>query len=309
MKTTTPNPQFQIKWPYIFKLVGFAIAIILIVLVFLIVEFSRRYVAHLVVWDCPAPALTPADIGLDNYELVQIQPQPDQMLTAWYIPSQNGAAVLLIQGHWRSRDDMFNDAELLARYGYGVMLLDPHPCAGPGVAHTMGHDEVADVAAAIKFMQQQPDTASGKIGVLGFSIGGVIAVESAAQIPEIQAVVAQGNFHDLVVNMTPRGARDDIVEGLVQRLMLFFYRYYTGLDPNLVKPIDSVAKISPRSLFLIAGQGEAMANHTQAQFEAAGQPKELWIVPETGHGGYQQRWPEEYEKRVIDFFDRSLLRF
>ena len=274
-------------------------------------------------WDCPAPVHTPADIGLDNYEVVQIRPQPGQTLTAWYIPSQNEASVLLIQGHWTARDGMLADAELLARHGYGVMLLDPHPCAGPDVVHTMGHDEVADVAAAVKFMQQQPDIAGDKIGVLGFSIGGVIAIESAAQIPKIQAVVLQGNFHDLVTNFTPhlwinitpnlaviiapRGAQDGIMGSIIHQLMLFFYRYYTGLDPNLVKPIDSIAKISPRSLFLIAGQGEIMANNTQAQFEAAGQPKELWIVPEVGHGGYQQRWPEEYEERVIDFFDRSLL--
>jgi hypothetical protein len=44
------------------------------------------------------------------------------------------------------------------------------------------------------------------------------------------------------------------------------------------------------------------------QFAAAGEPKLLWIVPDLGHGGYIQTWPEEYETRVIDFFDAALLR-
>jgi hypothetical protein len=32
----------------------------------------------------------------------------------------------------------------------------------------------------------------------------------------------------------------------------------------------------------------------------------LWVVPGVGHGGYIQAWPEEYEARVISFFDAAL---
>jgi hypothetical protein len=183
---------------------------------------------------------------------------------------------------------MLPEAKILTRHGYGVMLLDPHPCAGPGVVHTMGQAEVADVAAATRFMQQQPDVTQDKIGVLGFS-------------------VAEGNFDDLITNITPRGAQGTLIGELVQSFIVFFFRYYTGADPALVRPIDSVAKITPRPLLFIAGQGEAEANRTLAQFEAAGEPKSLWLVPDVGHGGYGNRWPAEYERRIVDFFDRALL--
>jgi pimeloyl-ACP methyl ester carboxylesterase len=246
-------------------------------------------------------------VGLNNYQVVQIRPQPDQTLTGWYVPSQNGAAILLLQGHWLARDGMLPEAEILARHGYGVMLLDPHPCAGSGVVHTMGQAEIADIVAAVKFMQQQPDIMGDTMGVLGFSMGGVLAVESAARLPEIRAVVAEGNFDDLTTNITPRGARDTLVGSLVQSFIVFFFRYYTGTDPASVRPINSVAKISPRPLLLIAGEHEAAANRTQAQFEAAGPPKELWLVPQVGHGGYGERWPEEYERRIVSFFNGYLL--
>lgn len=321
MKTAAPKPGhgqylrpafhrliLRTNWPYVFKLTGFTLVVMLMALVILLIEASRQYVAYLTVWDCPVPARTPAELGLPDARLVQIRPRPGQSLAAWYAPSRNGAAILLLQGHWQGRDGMLDEAKMLARHGYGLMLLDPHPCAGPDVVHTLGHDEVADVAAAIDFMAQQPDIDPGRIGVLGYSIGGVIAVESAARIPRIQAIVAEGNFHDLTTNITPRGAQDTFIGSAARWLIIFFYRYYTGLDPDLVKPINSVAKISPRPLFLIAGEAEAGANHTLAQFEAAGQPKELWLVPEAGHGGYQQRWPEAYERRIIGFFDRSLLK-
>lgn len=304
------KPAFSLsnfKWSYILKLTIFSIVVVLFGLTLLVAEISRRIVAGLTVWDCPAPGRTPADVGLTHYQTVQIQPQPGQTLTGWYLPSQNGAAVLLLQGHWTARDGMLPEAKILTRHGYGVMLLDPHPCADSDVRHTMGYAETADVAAAVQFMQRQPDVVGHKIGVLGFSIGGVLAVESAARLPEIKAVVAEGNFDDLTTNITPRGARETLVGSLVQGFIVFFFRYYTGTDPALVRPIDSVAKISPRPLFFIAGEHEAGANRTQAQFEAAGQPKELWLVPQVGHGGYGDRWPEEYERRIVSFFNEYLL--
>lgn len=45
-------------------------------------------------------------------------------LAAWYVPSRNGAAVLLVHGAGGSRDGARSHAELLARNGYGVLLYD-----------------------------------------------------------------------------------------------------------------------------------------------------------------------------------------
>ncbi len=297
------------NWLYIVKLVSFVAVIILVVLLLVAMESSRRVVARLTRWDCPVPSHTPATVGLAQYEVVQIQLQPGQALTAWYVPSRNGAAVLLLQGHWTGRDGMLAEAEVLARNGYGVMLLDPHTCAGPNVTHTMGQAEINDVAAAVKFLRQRPDVTEGRVGVLGFSMGGVIALESAARIAEIRAVVAEGNFDELSPHITPHLTQNSFVQGLLQQFTVLFYRYYTGLDPNQVRPIESVARIAPRPLLLIAGEDEIEANRTLAQFEAAGHPKELWVVPEVGHGGYQQQWPVEYEQRVVEFLNRFLLGF
>ncbi len=294
-------------WSYIFKLTGFTTLVILVALVLLLAETCRRLVVHLTVWDCPSPTRTPADVGWPAYQTIQLHPRLDQTLTAWYIPSRNGASILLLQGHWAARDGRLPEAALLARHGYGVLLLDPHPCAAPGTPHTIGYAEVDDVAAAVTWLKQQPDISGGKIGVDGFSSGGVIAVQSAAHNTDLRAVIAEGNFHDLISNIAPRSAQNDLAGGLIKSVIVLFFRYYTGVDPALVRPIDSVAKISPRPLFLIAGEGEAAANHTLAQFEAAGQPKQLWLVPEVGHGGYLDRWPQEYERKVVGFFDQYLL--
>ena len=42
-------------------------------------------------------------------------------------------------------------------------------------------------------------------------------------------------------------------------------------------------------------------------YAAAGEPKQLWNVPGSKHTGGLDARPAEYERRVVDFLDRSLL--
>jgi hypothetical protein len=41
---------------------------------------------------------------------------------------------------------------------------------------------------------------------------------------------------------------------------------------------------------------------------SAGEPKTLWEIPEAEHVGGLAARPAEYERRVVAFFDRALLR-
>ena len=50
---------------------------------------------------------------------------------------------------------------------------------------------------------------------------------------------------------------------------------------------------------LVAGLGLALG---------ADEPKAIWKVPGSGHVGGITARPKEYEHRVIEFFDRTLLR-
>lgn len=60
-------------------------------------------------------------------------------------------------------------------------------------------------------------------------------------------------------------------------------------------------------VLLIYGEHEAGEGHAWEQYQAAGEPKALWIVPGCGHGGYPQVAPEEWEQRVVAFFNGALL--
>ena len=51
--------------------------------------------------------------------------------------------------------------------------------------------------------------------------------------------------------------------------------------------------------------GEQPAN--EAFYAAAREPKELWEVPGSGHMKGIEAQPAEYERRIVGFFDRTLL--
>jgi uncharacterized protein len=94
----------------------------------------------------------------------------------------------------------------------------------------------------------------------------------------------------------------------MQPFVLFFGGWLSGTDIDQVRPVDEIAKISPRAVFIIDGwEGEAIAmNSPNRFFEAAGEPKQLWVKEGVPHLGMYANDPIEYEKRVIGFFDEYL---
>ncbi len=277
-------------------------------------EISRRYAYALAYPGCSGPHRTPTDVSISDYQEVTFVPQrsaPTSLggvrFTAWWLPSKNGAAVILIPGIGQARDGMLDQGAMLARHGYGVLLIDPRPCAKPDAAFTAGYTEVDDVAGALAFVQAQPGVESNRIGALGFSVGGATAIFSAAQLEGIRAVVSEGNFYNLGDDIANTGGNNTPLESFYTQAILFFYRRQTGVDAHLIGPINVIGQISPRPVLLIFGEHEVVSGHAHEQFTAAGEPKSLWIVPGVGHGGYIQTWPEEYEARVVSFFDEALL--
>ena len=128
---------------------------------------------------------------------------------------------------------------------------------------------------------------------------------TAAKRTEIEALVSDSAFPSL----------EDVMKlntpiKIMQPFVLFFGEKLGNSEIDQVRPVDEIAKISPRAVFIIDGwDGAAVAmNSPYRLFDAAGEPKQLWVedgVPHLGTYGYN---PAEYEKRVIGFFDEHLKR-
>ena len=68
------------------------------------------------------------------HEEIRIATEDGRKLAAWYVPSRNGAAVLVSHGSGGSRGRVPRHVRMLARHGYGVLALD-----NPGNGESQGH--------------------------------------------------------------------------------------------------------------------------------------------------------------------------
>jgi fermentation-respiration switch protein FrsA (DUF1100 family) len=253
------------------------------------------------------PIETPGDRGM-AYQDVAFPASDGVVLRGWYLPSKNSAAVVV--GHGIGGHRALAPAALLARHGYGVLAFDWRAHGeSDGDLCTFGYHEVRDVEGALAWLRAQPDVDPGRIGMLGESMGAVVAIRAAAQMPEIRAVVAASPYPTLAESARNvwRGTGWPAFPFLP--LQLAFGRWQTGLDLDDLRPLDDVAALSPRPILILAGGQDPITGPDAGQryYAAAGQPKDLWFEPDLGHLDFAQVYPAEYERRVVGFFDAALL--
>lgn len=248
---------------------------------------------------------TPADWGFE-YQDVTLKSTDSVTLYGWYIPSQNGAAIILLHGYWGYRRDMASHAKYLAEAGYGVLIYDMRG-HGESIAEwrSRGWQDVTDVGAAIEFLQQN---GVEQIGILGLSIGGQVAIRAAAEYPEILAMVADGAWAVTAEDLKT----DNSLTSNLKLLNNSVRDYVTALWLKMQIPesvLEEIPEIAPRPVLLIAGTKDESERARIRQFyNTASQPKTLWEVPEAGHGGVYNSRPEEYQEQVLTFFNTALLK-
>jgi dienelactone hydrolase len=231
-------------------------------------------------------------------------------LRGWYVPSHNGAAVIVSP---RRREAPAAHARMLVRHGYGVLLFDRRgEGQSEGDGNLFGWEGGKDLLAAIAFVDRQPDVRPGRIGGLGLSVGGEMLLQAAAESPDLRAVVAEGaGTRSLREAMHEPGAGRWLPVG--GAAFWTMATTATAVFSNHAPPpdlMDVVRRIGPRPLFFVYAERSAAAGEdlNPRYYAAARGPKELWRVHGAGHTGGLSAQPAAYERRVVGFFDRALLR-
>jgi len=92
-------------------------------------------------------------------------------------------------------------------------------------------------------------------------------------------------------------------------MIQYFAEQETGLRASDVSAVAHIHEISPRPVMITQGGRDTQVpvDSGQKLYDAAGDPKELWFEPDLGHVELESRVPEEYERRMIAFYDHVLL--
>lgn len=223
-------------------------------------------------------------------------------LSAWYTPPQNGIVILVAHGHADKRAE--NMHALFASHGYGVVAWDfrAHG-ASEGEFTSLGYYEVRDAKAALDFARSQPEVEH--IGAWGGSMGAVTMIRAAAQYPEIEALVADSPFTTLEEELNLQ-----IPFVWMRPLVRFFGEQASAVDLDWVRPVDDIARISPRPVFIIQGLADGMVPLDSAErlYAAAGEPRQLWTEKDVPHLNMYAFYPTRYTEQVIRFFEEYLLK-
>jgi pimeloyl-ACP methyl ester carboxylesterase len=251
------------------------------------------YAGSLMITHAPRWEIQESSLGIPHEE-VRIDASGDRTLSAWYVPSRNGAAVLVGHGSGGSRERVLEEIRLLARHGYGVLAFDLFG-NGESTGHSNGLGDNAQPAvdAALDYLAARAD----RIAAFGSSLGGEVLLEAAARDPRIEAVVSDGAAR-------PEDRDEDNPLG---RLAIHAARIVAGERPA-PSLIDLMPRIAPRPVLLIAAGGDPHEIPTNRAYRDAGPSAELYEIPEAGHTSGLAARPREYEARVTEFLERALRR-
>ena len=218
-------------------------------------------------------------------------------------------ALLLCHGYYRSLAEPFPLACELNRMGYHVLLVDFRACGrSEGRFTTVGYREVEDVLGAVDYLRSRAPGAP--LGALGISMGAVAVLRAAPDCPAIAAVVADSAYADLVA--TIRHKMGEVLRWPVLIgpgwACVRVGEWLSGGDLAAVRAVDAIGRLAPRPLLLIHGERDDYLPPGNAEelFDAAGEPKELWVAPGSGHAMARLDHGREYVERVHAFFQRWL---
>lgn len=264
----------------------------------------------------PRPELgdrTPASVGLVHRDVTF--PSADGVrLAGWYVPSRNGASVAVMHGAGSTRSAVLGHAAALAEDGFGVLLFDARghgESAGSGM--DFGWYGEADARGAVDFLVAQPDVATGRVGLVGLSMGGEEAIGAAGADERVGAVVAEGATHRVAADkgyLAAYGVRGEVQQGIDHLTYAVVDLLTPAPEPSTLR--DSVAtatsRAQPTHFLLIAGglvePEELAVDHVRGSSPHV----QTWTVPDAGHTGGLRTAGEEWQRRVTTFLERTLLQ-
>ena len=293
-------------------LIAFLIIIIAAILVLLAFAAAKKLLSP----PRKKGAWTPRDLGL-RYQDIEVVADDGVKLRGWFIDVGGEDTIIAIHGYTSSRWDetyMKPVIHILARNGFNVLAFDFRAHGeSEGEYTTLGVRELRDYRRIISWLRNNYPDKAKKIGVIGYSMGGAVAIMLAATEDRIDAVVADSPYMDIIasgkrwIKRMKQPMRSLLLA--VYPLIVSFASRIAGINTDELRIINYADKVK-KPLLIIAGRRDDLVsiNEINSFFQRAkahGKPVELWIT-DSPHVRTIVDEPEEYKKRIVSFFRRWL---
>jgi len=198
-------------------------------------------------------------------------------------------------------DDKVSDNRLFVKFarhaqehGFAVLRFD---YAGSGDSEGDFSDititrEIQDLESAVAFVQNTPELMHSPIYLVGYSLGGAVALAVAAKDSRVQGIAGWAPvsnpievLHSILGEKAFLAAQSG--ESVLCRndAKQFVLKFGFFSDLSKYQPLNDIAKISPRPILFLQGTADAkvLPEQTTELFLAAREPKAIHYIHEAPH--------------------------
>ena len=265
----------------------------------LVLSFSTGCVSRLFYHPSPILRETPEVLGID-YEDVYFPSEDGTRLHGWFLPARTQpgwATVVQLHGNAHNVSSHYRYVTWLVAEGVNVLCFDYR-----GYGLSEGKPERAgilkDSRAAIRYAASRPDVDPDRIVLLGQSLGGANAVVAAATLQDVtvRGVIVDSAFYSY------RSIVADKIK-LIPVLAWFRAPLSWILIGNRYSPGPVIGSLAPMPLLFFHSIEDPVVpvSHTHRLYEAAGEPKQLYLIDQRGHIDALGSQRDRMRPRVLAF--------
>jgi len=255
----------------------------------------------------------PEQFGL-RYERVAFKTRDGLELRGWFIPSTTGdtRTIMMCHGWGDNKGELLKQTYFLNENGgFNLFYFDFRSHGeSEGEITTIGGLETIDFDAAYAWLLEAKPEFAKNAGVFGLSMGAAVTIASLPKHPRIKCACVESPFSDYRT-VIKRWAWNHFklpYYPLVALTLAILRSRVKDPEIDRFNPVESSPKISPRPLFVIGGEFDRLMTPEDVKkvFDAARDPKQLWMVPDAWHAKCREAAGMEYDTRVIGFFSRNM---
>jgi pimeloyl-ACP methyl ester carboxylesterase len=224
--------------------------------------------------------------GITRWESLKIPTADGLQLDAWFFPNSRAKGLLIVLhgGGFNMADSLGRSLYLLA-HQYQLLLYNArfwNFAENPADYIGFVGNDLADIQHVINYLQTRGDIEPGKIGLLGYSYGGLKCLLFAPGSLDIKVVISDsaplrlfgfnhGPTHDL-----------EFIRKVKARL---HERYRFDIYSEKYDVPGQVQEIAPKPLLLLQGINDPIIHPdiTKNIFSIAQEPKQMHIFHNSGH--------------------------
>jgi pimeloyl-ACP methyl ester carboxylesterase len=209
-------------------------------------------------------------------------------IDAAHLPGDGALAVVIAHGFTLSwqHGAVWKIATRLNR-SVGVIAFDFRGHGRSGGLSTMGDRETGDFGVAVAYARE---LGYQRIAAVGFSMGASIVVRYAGLVGGLDAAVSVSGpgcwyYRGTIPMRRVHWAVEHRAGRMITRAWLKTRISPVRWNPVPVPPAEAAARISPTPFLVVHGDKDVYlpVEHAYQLYEAAREPKELWVVPGFGH--------------------------